>query len=248
MSIYRPVTPLQTQRANDRFGDLTEKVCRFWFACYEEARLLRDLSSHPSMNNIHQGVNEKRPRKTQEPTTVVDDDAPLPSERMLAAGKIVFENPAHAIKAYPRLWRSLKAARQAIREQTVPLPDDLERFNYLLAGKGGHPSVAWFISETVPDAAAAIVAKLGPLASSARSKPAPEFQPQERSAPLILTGDVPVFDRVRFDERGRERISETDAHGFDVDPDGDGRKEAGNQRTSKYPPHVGVLQGPVPQG
>ena len=114
-------------------------------------------------------------------TLSASDLAPSPTELMLAAGGIEFENSADAAAAYPQLWATPDAARQAAYRRCVTNPNKktlynglsrtsvqkasiLRRVDYQITGRGRRREVAWIDPALVPDPAAALTEKLGPLA------------------------------------------------------------------------------------
>jgi putative DNA primase/helicase len=110
---------------------------------------------------------------------------PTPHMEQMAAGGIAFENTAAAATAYPELWPSAEASRKAhqrARCGTSPyniylygnVPDlRLSRITYQPEGAGSRPATAWFDPELVPDPAAWIAARLGPLKTAIIDTPAP---------------------------------------------------------------------------
>jgi putative DNA primase/helicase len=111
------------------------------------------------------------------------DLTPSPADLMLAAGGLAFESATDAATAYPQLWKSQKTATSAMaaaraRLDDSPYMDSLIReiiqppdgfrgcaqVDYQRAGAGCRPASAWFDSALVPDVAAWLMAKLGPLA------------------------------------------------------------------------------------
>ncbi len=106
---------------------------------------------------------------------------PSPTDHMLAAGGVAFENARHAAIAYPSLWPSHKAAAKAaerarsatfpyykslIGECRTPRQDGggLVEVAYQVAGAGQKPVKAWADLVLRPDSASFLTARLGPLA------------------------------------------------------------------------------------
>lgn len=101
------------------------------------------------------------------------DLAPPPMALMLAQGGIAFLNSADAAKAYDDLWISPDAAKMALhRARSVTFPymslegevTHLFLCRYQRPGPGKKPALALVDTGRHPDAAAALAAKLGPLA------------------------------------------------------------------------------------
>ncbi len=97
-----------------------------------------------------------------------------PQERMLAEGGVAFESPVDAVKFYPELWPSVKAAQKALERSK-----SMATFSYkeTLIGKCRHALVSYRRKgngqqskrcladlSVVPDPKAALEAMLGPLA------------------------------------------------------------------------------------
>jgi putative DNA primase/helicase len=104
-----------------------------------------------------------------------DDLDPSPAEMMLAAGGSALESPTHAAICYPDLWPNPEAAKQAFhRGRSVTFPykispigvchPPLGRVSYQVAGAGQKPAIAWVDLTRVPDPAAWLTERLGPLA------------------------------------------------------------------------------------
>ncbi len=103
------------------------------------------------------------------------DLEPTPAELMMAAAGIALDNAGHAARGFPDLWPSADAARQAMnraRSVTHPYEELLIRMChtppagavYRLAGAGQKDAIAWCDLNRVPDPAAWLTARLGPLA------------------------------------------------------------------------------------
>ncbi|MGI4943364.1 MAG: DUF7146 domain-containing protein [Janthinobacterium lividum] len=108
------------------------------------------------------------------------DLEPSTDDMMLAAGGMAFTNGRHAHAAYPQLWPSWSAARQAIlrsteesrsatslSEYSLLLEEcrtPLARVDYQVAGPGQKPAVAWCDLGMLADPGAFLSAKLGTLA------------------------------------------------------------------------------------
>ncbi len=97
------------------------------------------------------------------------------ADHMQAAGGVTFENPAHAARAYPDMWPNAEAAKKALQRErtgTFPYkklligecPPPLAQVAYQLAGPGQKPAMCWCDPEVVPNPAAWLAARLGPMA------------------------------------------------------------------------------------
>jgi putative DNA primase/helicase len=118
------------------------------------------------------------------------------AERMLALGGVAFENGADAFRAYPDLWPSAEAARQALkpsRSGTKPnervlireCPTPPALWIYQRATAGAKRAEVLIDLAMVPDPAAWLAERLGKLA---RCEPAPVTQPvitQEEEGPMV---------------------------------------------------------------
>lgn len=102
-----------------------------------------------------------------------EDLKPSPTDLMLSEGGIAFEDGSSASLAYPALWRTAGAYREAVRrrrcvtnsykyitigERDAPLP-----VTFQVEGKGQKPQRAWIDPRRVANPAAAIAAMVGPL-------------------------------------------------------------------------------------
>jgi putative DNA primase/helicase len=112
-------------------------------------------------------------------TELITSDAlePTAMDLMLAAGGVAFENSRHAVKAYPRLWPSANAAKQAIAKGGGPKSlvikkgsarCVLEKYAHLfwlyqLVGSGQKAARAWVDPGMIEDPAARLEELLGPL-------------------------------------------------------------------------------------
>ena len=120
-------------------------------------------------------------------------DPTLP-DRMLAEGGVALENSGHAVEAYPGMWPTKDAARQAfLREKWATFPYEesllgecrsLRRVAYQVARQGQRGATAWFDPLVVPDPENWLAERLGPLAwcraadSPATDPPAVELVPE----------------------------------------------------------------------
>ncbi len=110
---------------------------------------------------------------------------------MAAAGGVVFQNAKHAVNAYPDLWPSHAALRQAlvgrsvsflykndilIEETHTPRSGDIHgaAVTYQVAGAGQKSTKAWFDPLVVPDIADWLKQRLGMLAWCHVDGPEPE--------------------------------------------------------------------------
>lgn len=101
-----------------------------------------------------------------------------PRDRMIEAGGIAYESPAHAAKAYPQLWATPDAAKKNFaRSDAIPDGDNFHlsslfgicpllasRVEYQPAGPRRSAAVAWFDPARLSDPISALVAAQGPLA------------------------------------------------------------------------------------
>jgi Toprim domain len=103
------------------------------------------------------------------------DLAPSPADLMLAAGGAALENATDVAAAYPVLWGNRETAKKALQRArlgTFPYKDTIIRdcpqplmaAEYQRAGSGRSSAVAWVDPVLVPDPAAWLVDRLGPLA------------------------------------------------------------------------------------
>jgi hypothetical protein len=111
-----------------------------------------------------------------EPMEAADLD-PRPTELMMAAAGMALVNAAHAATCFPDLWPSAEASKKAFqrrRNGTNPEEELLSRecptppaaISYQLVGAGQKPCVAWCDQSRVPDPAAWLTGRLGPLAKA----------------------------------------------------------------------------------
>jgi hypothetical protein len=125
------------------------------------------------------------------------DLTPAPAEMMLGVGGIAYENATHASHAYPGLWANRKAAESAFARATsgqmpsnpyrrVPIREcrHLDRVAYQRAGARMSRAVALFDPALIPDPAAALAEKLGPLAWATVPAPSAPYG----AAPEVLGG------------------------------------------------------------
>jgi len=101
------------------------------------------------------------------------DLVPGPTDHMLAAGGMAFENPTDAAAAYPTLWPSKDAAKKAIQRGklgTFPYYStlvgecpQLRQVSYKPAGQGRSAAVAWYDPLLCPDPEAFLTTRLGKL-------------------------------------------------------------------------------------
>ncbi len=112
-------------------------------------------------------------------TLALADLAPSPTELMLAAGGVAFENPTDAAAAYPTIWENREAAKKALDRsagrgwghsrirhlliRVCPQPP-LLRLDYQPQGIGKKPAVARCCPRLVMEPAAALAEAIGPLA------------------------------------------------------------------------------------
>ena len=112
-------------------------------------------------------------------TVTADNVKPSVAELMLAEGRVILKNPAHAFRVYPRLWNTNDEARKAFeREKTATFPykgfvlgdcrTPLVPASYQLAGKGQKPAEAWFHPSALSDCRAWLTGRLGELAQYRR--------------------------------------------------------------------------------
>src|SRR3954462_1389715 len=114
---------------------------------------------------------------------------------MLAAGGVVLESPAHAGRAYEgELWPNGNAAKDhfrrseatleeksgrflskgiPLRGETTRLPPGAVRVDYLLAGQGAKPAVAWAFLDMTPDSRAWLEKRVGPVTECRVEQPLP---------------------------------------------------------------------------
>ena len=138
------------------------------------------------------------------------DLEPSTDDMMLAAGGMAFTNGRHAHAAYPQLWPSWSAARQAIlraaeesrsatslSEYSLLLEEcrtPLVRVDYQVAGPGQKPAVAWVDLGMLPDPAGFLGAKLGAMAFVRVTIPAPPDPPvrplERKPEPPSVPADV----------------------------------------------------------
>lgn len=127
--------------------------------------------------------------------------APGPADLMLAQGGVALADAADAARAYPSLWPSPAAARQAFHRAeragrcvTIPIGESsigechapLRRVDYQRVGPGRRPAVALFAPEAVPDIRVWLEERLGPLARcDVEEPPAP---------PAEAAPDLPAED------------------------------------------------------
>jgi putative DNA primase/helicase len=103
----------------------------------------------------------------------VNDIEPSHSDMMMAAGGVALESPTHAATCYPDLWtpEAAKKAFQRCQSGTFPYnelpigncPPLITQWTYQLAGGRHRPATAWINRAVVPDPAAWLTARLGPL-------------------------------------------------------------------------------------
>lgn len=104
-----------------------------------------------------------------------EEMAPSPADLMMAAGGVALENAADAALAYPKLWPSPAAARQAFhRGRSVTAPNreipigechtPLARATYRKDKAGAKPATLTFDPSMVPDLRAWLEQRLGKLA------------------------------------------------------------------------------------
>jgi hypothetical protein len=120
---------------------------------------------------------------------------PTLPDRMLAEGGVVFENSGHALQAYPGMWPSKDAARQAFLRQrcaTFPYEESFigecrspRRVAYQVAGPGQRAAVAWFDPLVVPDPEAWLADRLGPLAWCSFDQPPPDPPAEAVLVPVV---------------------------------------------------------------
>jgi putative DNA primase/helicase len=134
------------------------------------------------------------------------------AERMLAMGGVAFENGADAFRAYPTLWPSAEAARQSLkpsRSGTKPnervlireCPTPLVAVAYQRAAAGAKRAESMVDPAVVPDPAAWLADRLGPLARCDIETPPPE--PDIRVPDIATaTDDVPGLDPAMVYRRG----------------------------------------------
>jgi hypothetical protein len=113
-----------------------------------------------------------------------------PADRMLAAGGVALACADDAARAYPGLWRTRSAARKAMERAEVadkPLWEILNRemsatslrvARYQVAGPGRKPNFALIDPDLVPDPAAWLADRLGPLATFELLEEVPVEQPE----------------------------------------------------------------------
>lgn len=93
---------------------------------------------------------------------------PPPATRMMEAGAAVLTTSRDAFEVYPTLWKNNDAARKAFQRAKITasaVPDGLRRVDYLRAGRGQQPAVAWLALACDPDEVRTLlVDRLGPLA------------------------------------------------------------------------------------
>jgi putative DNA primase/helicase len=99
---------------------------------------------------------------------------PSPIDLMLAKGGVALANPIDAATAYPDLWNSPVAAKQALwrsKKSQSRINNYLSDFvtictaRYRLAAPGRYASTVWYDPNLVPDPAVWLTNRLGPLKS-----------------------------------------------------------------------------------
>lgn len=128
-------------------------------------------------------------------TMILADDVMMPrvEDRMLVAGGVVLSSSEHAATAYDGIWddgNTLRVQRYRERERAngadwQPTPG-LRRIGYRLALNGAHHETALYDPARVPDIAAWLTDRLGPLAVVAETENAPLHPHQEYN----IQGDV----------------------------------------------------------
>lgn len=131
---------------------------------------------------------------------------PTVIDYMLAAGGVVFENPADAAAAYhSTLWPNREAAKKALqrgklgtfpyRKLYIGECPQLRRIDYKVAGQGKQAAVAGFDPALCPDPEAFLTEKLGLLVRcEVEEAPSPEPDPPAASANASApspAGDAP---------------------------------------------------------
>lgn len=133
------------------------------------------------------------------------DLAPSPNDLMLAAGGVVFENPADASAAYSQIWATKAAAKMALwKAKVVSIPykslllgegNHLRRLDYQRAGRGQQPATAWFDPVLILKPEEWLTERLGTLAwcRSEVEQPPP---PSPNAEPPVRPKVPPPVDAV----------------------------------------------------
>jgi len=161
------------------------------------------------------------------------DLAPNPTEHMLAAGGVVFENPTDAAAAYPTLWTTRAAAKSALQrgklgafpyyKSSIGECTQLRQVSYKPTGQGRSAAVAWYDPLLCPDPEAFLTARLGKLVwckvddvtppDPPQPDPPPALRPQPPSPPAA--DDEPPPGHPAWDRPPVEDVDGWEPAGWD---------------------------------